>query len=445
MIAVRLWWLLLRRQSEQRLVIMLAVIAFAVATGSLLIVLGGLGAFTARNAGTTGGLYVLLAQIATIILIIPVITLGGSAARLAISRRDDRLAALRLAGATSGQVGIIAIADAAAQALAGAIIGIGLYLAALPGVAMINFQGRPFRWSELLVSPGLLAVTVGGVVLLATASAALTLARIAISPLGVARRTSPKSVSAIRVVIAIVVLVAWVPVTKLLGSSAGLIAGMIVFGLCFAVLNLIGPFVLGLIGRLGVRRANSVPKLLAARRLTDDPRAAWRPVAGVTLATFITGVLSIGPAIASQTSQSPSADPTVAHLPADMMTGSLLTLVIAALLAAVSVGVNQAARVYDLRDQYRMLHLVGTDASVIKQARMRETGLPLVASIAIAAVVSLIIVAPFGIMLIGAAPGGIALFAGGIVVCLAMVLGAVALSQPLVDRVLASGAIPASE
>ncbi|GAB3915654.1 hypothetical protein GCM10011575_46820 [Microlunatus endophyticus] len=442
MIALRLWWLLLRRQSEQRLVIMLAVIAFAVSTGALLTVLGGLGAFTARNAGTTGGLYVLLAQIATVILVIPVVTLGGSAARLAISRRDDRLAALRLAGATSGQIGIIAITDAGAQALAGAIVGIGLYLAALPGVAMINFQGRPFRWSELLVSPGLLAVTVAGVVLLATASAVLTLARIAISPLGVARRTSPKSVSAIRVAIAIVVLVAWVPVTKLLGSSAGLIAGMIVFGLCFAVLNLIGPFVLGLIGRLSVNRANSVPKLLAARRLTDDPRATWRPVAGVTLATFITGVLSIGPAIAAQTSPG---DPDEAHLPADMMTGSLLTLVIAALLAAVSVGVNQAARVYDLRDQYRMLHLVGTDASVIKQARMRETGLPLVASIAIAALVSLIIVAPFGVMLIGAAPGGIAMFAGGIVICLAMVLGAVALSQPLVDRVLASGSIPAAE
>lgn len=431
MIALRLWWLLLRRQSEQRLVIMLALIAFSVATGSLLTVLGGLRAFTVRD----GGPYVLLAQIATVIVIIPVITLGGSAARLAISRRDDRLAALRLAGATTSQVGVIAVVDAAAQAFAGAVLGVGLYLIALPGVALINFQGRAFRWSELWVGPGVLALTVVGVVLLAGVSAVLTLARIAISPLGVARRSAPKTVSAIRIVVAVVVLLAWVPATKLLGSTAGLIMGMIVFGLCFAVLNLIGPFVLGLIGRISVVRANTVPKLLAARRLTDDPRAAWRPVAGVTLATFVAGVLSIAPAISTSLPHA-ATDPSVAHLPTDMMTGSLVTLVIAALLAAVSVGVNQAARVYDSSDQYRMLHLIGTDVPVLKQARMRETGLPLVASVMIAAVISLIMVAPFGIMLISAAPGGIAMFVGGIAASLAMVLGAVRLSQPLVDRVL---------
>lgn len=435
MIGFRLWWMLLRRQQEQRLTTMLALIAFGVATAVLLTVLGGLGAFTAR--GGAGGVYVLLAQIATVILIIPVITLGGSAARLSISRRDDRLSALRLAGATSGQVGLIAIMDAAGQALAGALLGVILYLVALPGVALINFQGRPFGWSELWVGPGVLALTILGVVLLAGVSASLTLARIAISPLGVARRSAPKTVSAVRIAVAVVVLLAWAPVTKLIGSGASLVVAMIVFGLCFGVLNLIGPFVLGLIGRLGVKRANTVPKLLAARRLTDDPRAAWRPVAGVTLATFVAGVLSIAPAIAVGLPHAVS-NPETAHLPVDLMTGSIVTMVIAALLAAVSVGVNQAARVYDLRDQYLMLHLIGTDVPVLKQARMRETGLPLVASVAIAAVVSLIMVAPFGIMLIGQAPAGIATFLGGIAASLCLVLLAVRLSQPLVDRVLAS-------
>jgi hypothetical protein len=127
------------------------------------------------------------------------------------------------------------------------------------------------------------------------------------------------------------------------------------------------------------------------------------------------------------------------------MTGSLVTLVIAALLAAVSVGVNQAARVYDLRDQYQMLHLIGTNVPVLKQARIRETALPLVASVAIAALISLIMVAPFGILLIGQAPGGIATFVGGIAVSLGLVLVAVQLSQPLVDRVLASGRMPGDE
>jgi hypothetical protein len=432
MIALRLWWLLLRRQREQQLTITLAVIAFGTATGALLTVLGGLGAFTAR--GGAHGFYVILAQTATVILVIPVITLGGSAARLSISRRDDRLAALRLAGATSGQVGMIAVADAAAQALVGTVLGAVLYLIALPGVAMINFQGRAFTWSELWVGPGVLALTIVGVILLATVSAVISLARIAINPLGVAQRTAPKSVSMIRIGVAVVALLLWAPVTKTIGSGAQLIIPLIFLGICFGVLNLIGPFVLGLIGRFSAARANTVPKLLAARRLVDDPRAAWRPVAGVTLATFVAGVLSIAPALSA--SNSGASDPQTAYLPVDLMTGSIVTLVIAALLAAVSAGVNQAARVYDLTQQYRMLHLIGTDIPVMKQARMRETGLPLVASVAIAAFVSLVIVAPFGIPLITQSPAGILTFVGGIVVSMAMVLTAVRISQPLVDRVI---------
>ena len=43
--------------------------------------------------------YVLLAAFASLLLIVPFVALAGSAARLAASRRDARLAALRLAGA----------------------------------------------------------------------------------------------------------------------------------------------------------------------------------------------------------------------------------------------------------------------------------------------------------------------------------------------------------
>ncbi|SDS93587.1 hypothetical protein [Microlunatus soli] len=433
MTAIRLWWRLLRRQDSARLTIMLALIAFATATGALLTVLGGLGAFTDRGGNE---LYVMLAQAATVILIIPVFTLGGAAARLSISRRDERLAALRLAGATGGQVGVIAIADAASQALVGAVGGVVLYLAALPGVAMINFQGRAFTWSELWVGPGVLTAAVAAVVLLAAVSAVISLARIVVSPLGVARRTSPARVRTIRIVVAVAVLAAWAPVTQIFKTGAQLTVIMVVFAACFGVLNLIGPLVLALIGKINVRRANTVPKLLAARRLIDDPRSAWRTVAGVTLATFVAGVLSIAPAIAAaQDANSDNVSADLRYLPIDLMTGAIVTLVIAALLAAVSSGVNQAARIYDQRDQYRMLHLAGTDVSVLENARLRETWLPLISSVLIAAVVAVIMVAPFGVALIGMSQLGPLMFIGGVVVSVAMVMGAVRLSQPLVGRV----------
>jgi len=427
MVALRLWFRLARRQDDQRLTVTLAVIAFAAATGALLTVLGGLGAFVARGGDQT---YVTLAQLATVILLVPVLTVGGAAARLAVSRRDERLAALRLAGATSAQVGVIAVADAAAQALLGALAGVVVYLVALPGVALLRFQGRAFGWAELWVGGPTLLLAVLGVVVLAVLSAVLGLARIVVSPLGVARRVSPRRLSRLRVIIALVLLGAWVPLVSS-GTLVTVSVVLVVFGLCFGVLNLLGPFVLSLIGRFRARRARNAESLLAARRLLDDPRSAWRTVSGVTLATFVAGVLSISPALSADR----AGDPATYTLSVDLLTGALVTLVIAAVLAAVSSGVTQAARLLDQREQYRLLHLAGTDTLVLKRARMAETMLPLVASVSVAAGVALVMIAPFGLALVGASPWGLVMFGGGLVAAVGLVLAAVALSQPMVDRV----------
>lgn len=428
MIAFKLWWRLARRQESHRLITALAVIAFAVTTGAVLTVLGGLGAFLGRP---DSAVYVMCAQVATAILIIPVITLGGAAARLSVSRRNERFAALRLAGATSGQVGAIAVIDATMQAVIGTLAGGLLYLIALPGVAQLRFQGRPFELAELWVGPGILALSLVGVVLLAIGSAAASLAAVVISPLGVARRVSPKKLSAIRAVIFVVAFIAWLIVSQVVSGEAIIPVLSTFLVICFAVVNLIGPFVLGLIGRIAAARAKNVPALLAARRLIDDPKSAWRSVAGVTLATFVAGMLSIAPAMAAGLD---SDDPALAFLPQDLLTGALVTVVIAAVLAAVSSGVNQAAKVLDHRDQYRMLRLAGTPIEVLTSARLRETWLPLAASLTIAAACALVIVAPFGLMMIGASLAGPLLFGGGIVLSVALVMLAVLASQPLVHR-----------
>lgn len=429
MIAARLWWRLARRQDSHRLITALAVIAFATATGAVLTVLGGLGAFLGRP---NNEVYVICAQIATAILTIPVITLGGAAARLSVSRRNERFAALRLAGATSGQVGMIAVIDATMQAVVGALAGGVLYLVALPGVAQLRFQGRTFDLAELWVGPGIMALALVAVVVLAIGSAALSLAAVVISPLGVARRVSPKKLSVIRALIFILAFIGWLIISQLVDSSNAVPIMITFLVICFAVVNLVGPFVLGLIGRIAAYQAKSVPALLAARRLIDDPKSAWRSVAGVTLATFVAGILSIAPGMAANTNV--SGEPELAYLPQDLLTGALVTVVIAALLAAVSSGVNQAAKVLDHRDQYRLLRLAGTPVEVLSAARLRETWLPLAASLTIAAGCALVIVAPFGIALIGVSLGGPLLFGGGLVLSVTLVMLAVLASQPLVRR-----------
>ena len=106
--ALRVWWALRRGVGrESHIPAVLALVAFAVATAALLVCAGGLLGFRSRAdvAGTDSAeYYVTLAWVACAVMVVPVLTLGGLAARLAASRRDQRLATLRLSGATSGQV-----------------------------------------------------------------------------------------------------------------------------------------------------------------------------------------------------------------------------------------------------------------------------------------------------------------------------------------------------
>jgi hypothetical protein len=56
---------------------------------------------------------------------------------------------------------------------------------------------------------------------------------------------------------------------------------------------LFGPWVVDRLGRIVGRRAKRPATLLAARRLSDDPRAAWRTVSGLVLAGFVAGFFSV--------------------------------------------------------------------------------------------------------------------------------------------------------
>ena len=425
MAALRLWLRLTRVQDDQRLTVGLALIAFAAATGALLTVVGGYGAFRARDEAEV---YQVLALVATAILVVPVVTLGGAAARLAVARRDQRLSALRLAGATNSQVASMALADAVVQALAGALLGCLLYLLALPGVAMVNFQGRSFRWVELWVGVPTMLVVVLGVTGLAVVSAGASLTRIVVSPLGVASRVTPKGLSWLRAAVVVVALAVWLAVAQQL-DLADIGGTVVMLAVCFWLMNLVGPFVLGLAGRVAAHLAKDVPRLVAARRLVDDPKSAWRTVSGVAMATFVAGVLSVAPGL-SKVSGGLGVD----HLSTDILTGAIVTLVIAAILAAVSSGVTQAGRVLDLRREYRTLHLSGAEVGTLRRVQLREAWLPLRFAVSVAAGVAMIIVLPFSGFIGVAVLPGLLLFAGGAVGSLALVMGAVRLTQQLVDR-----------
>ena len=377
---------------------MLAIIAFAAATTIFLTVLGGVHGFIWRasadhtvacafdfgacrpdtvaawkrqisdptSLAQFSTAYVALAVFACMLLVVPFVALAGSAARLAASRRDARLAALRLAGATTGQVVRLTALDAAGQALIGALIGIAGYCALMPAVMLIPFQEQRFTFEQLWVGPLALVITLAGVAILALISSLVTLRRVAITPLGVTSRTATALPSGTRMVLFVVVVVVAMIVFKnpaMLAQAGQAVMYGVIIGfmlLCFALVNLIGTWV-----------------------ITARAKA------------FTVFIRDIG-------------------------TGGILTLVFAAVLAAVSSGVMQAGSVYDQAGEYRMLVLEGTDVKTLNRARFIEVLTPLNIVVIVAGGCSMLLMAP----LFAASmtePATLASFFGGLVLCYALV------------------------
>ncbi|WP_219460493.1 FtsX-like permease family protein [Nonomuraea rhizosphaerae] len=233
--------------------------------------------------------YRVLALIASVLMVVPLLVFGGAAARLTVARRDQRLAALRLVGATPGQVVGMTVAEAVIVAFAGALTGAVVYALAVPLLTRIRIGGGPWYAADLWPNPLVLVAVLVAVPLLVGLSAVIGLRRVVVSPLGVAKRQTPPGLRAVRVVALLVVLAAFPLLTR--GTNLGVI--VVAIALPFLCVNLVGPWVVALIGRVTAARARRPARLLAGRRLVDDPRSAWRTVSGVAMTGFVAGFLGL--------------------------------------------------------------------------------------------------------------------------------------------------------
>lgn len=235
-------------------------------------------------------LYVGLGRVAAVLVAVPLLVLGAAAARLSVARRDQRLAALRLIGASPTQIVTVTALEAVAAAAVGVVAGTGIYLAILPVAAQLSVGGGGFRPSELWIGGlPLLAVAVA-IPLLVGGSAVVGLRQLIVSPLGVARRHTPAPLKAVRLLVFGGVLLGYARVVT--GADVALTSVLVALAAAFLALALIGPWALSLLGRLVGARATKPVTLLAGRRLADDPRSAWRTVGGITLAAFVAGFLA---------------------------------------------------------------------------------------------------------------------------------------------------------
>ncbi|HJQ09308.1 MAG TPA: FtsX-like permease family protein [Candidatus Saccharimonadales bacterium] len=233
-------------------------------------------------------------------LLFAVATLITTATRLSAARREERFAALRLIGATPRQINQLAAVDAALGAAIGALAGIGLFYVLRPVFVWTAADFIAFFPEDL--TPGLLGflIVLVGTPLVAAAVAMLSLRRVRISPLGVVRRITPKPPRAWRVIplaagLSIMAL-AWYLNSDVHDTVARAKATpyfLLGFALILLGLTLAGSWLTMVTTRLLAKRARSASLLLAMRRLADNPKAAFRPVSVLVIATFLCSIIAV--------------------------------------------------------------------------------------------------------------------------------------------------------
>ncbi|HEU5128123.1 MAG TPA: FtsX-like permease family protein [Glycomyces sp.] len=460
------------------------------------------------------GFYQVVAVLATVLMVVPVAIFGAAAARLTVARRDERLAALRLIGATPGQVVRLTLIETVLAAVAGSVIGTALWMASTPLFARIPIDGGPWYVADLWGGAPWMAAVAAAVPVMVALSAVVGLRGVVISPLGVARRVRPKGLRAVRLLVFAVVAVAFLVVSQMLGGG-GMLAvaiALMLFAATIAALNLLGPWVVQQLGKLLARTARGPARMLAARRLTDDPKAAWRAVSGVVLAGFIAGSVALFPmlqsdtdpaatetvtaTVAAQDAEALAAQATAAlaglaevelaergdtldpdrrewavtattsgadvehvrsiltatlagdpperevdqTLMSNRLIGSIrvgVTVVLSVVFAtaAVAAGISAIGSVLDRRKTYRLLHLSGTPQQVLDKARRQETILPLAILGGSSVLCGMALTSPLiGVM--GLDVSGVVILAVTLTVGTAAVIGAGAVSRPLLRSIM---------
>jgi hypothetical protein len=235
----------------------------------------------------------LILSVVALAMLAPVLIFIATATRLSAARREERFAAMRLVGATRRQVSLLAATESTVAGILGVAAGFGIFFLLRIPVAGIPFIGQPFFPAELTLSlRDILAVAIG-VPVFAAVAARLALRRVHISPLGVARRARPKPLRAWRVVPLLAGLAElgfWTIHGHPASISGQIQAFMSSFLLIIVGLFIAGPWLTMAAARAMARWTSRPATLLAACRLADDPRAAFRAVSGLVLALFITTV-----------------------------------------------------------------------------------------------------------------------------------------------------------
>ncbi len=265
---------------------------------------------TARRA--VGRLLPVASVLAALAVVTPLVMLIASATRLHAAARDQRLAALRLVGATPRQVGFLIVVTAASVGLVGTSLGFLAYLLLRPhlvtsGLLGVRFFPTDFTldwhgWTVLGLAP-----------VLALGGALVGLVHLNVSPLGVARRAllhraRPRRLWPLIGSVLLFALVLGMVFSGALSEGLALVLIGVSFALVIGGVVMAGPWVTDAVGGLLTRTAKNPETLIAGRRIQHDATGNSRLTIGIVLVALAGGLFyGLLPALEAEAAQGTSA------------------------------------------------------------------------------------------------------------------------------------------
>ncbi|MGA8847078.1 MAG: FtsX-like permease family protein [Nocardioides sp.] len=374
----------------------------------------------------------------TLVCIAP-LALLYQAVRLGSASRERRLAALRVAGATPGDVRVLGALDVGLPAIVGAAFGYPAFVALrhlFGGQRIGTYRGGDpvdlqFRVVPVSVSPAWweVALVIAALGLAGALIGSRALGGVVTEPLGTVSqvsRTAPRPWS-------LLLLVPALPLLLLAGSSSGSadvaqLALIAAISLGVVAMLGLGPSAAHLAGRWALRRTTSAEGLLAAARLVADPRASGRAAATVGVISLVSGFSAF---FLTDVQRSGNGFDAFYVAPLVLV---LVVLVAALLTVAVALAVHAAESAVDRKRATAALAAQGAGVEVVVAAHRREIELAVLPL----ATLGVVLGAVPANLIAGVTTWGLVLTPAFIVATVALAwvsaLAATALARPAIER-----------
>ncbi|NKE58138.1 FtsX-like permease family protein [Lentzea sp. PSKA42] len=238
------------------------------------------------------GMLYLLTRVGLVVLVVPCLVLVASAARLTAAKRERRLAALRLAGASPRQVVIMTAVETAIGAVAGSVLGVVLAQPFSHITAKVPWEGGTWYPGDFVPAPAVVAAVAVLAPVLVITAAIMGLRRVVNRPLSAEEKRKVRSWRLLTIAGAMGVFFLGILYAQEAGGDSQFTVVLLGLGAVAFALVLAGPVLTAWVGRFFVGRWRTPSTLLAGRRLSGDPVAAFRGSAGVVIAVF-TGSMAL--------------------------------------------------------------------------------------------------------------------------------------------------------